>query len=277
MGSETISQTGLDEVEFAALLTFAHALADRSGRVLLPYFRALESVEDKSNCGNFDPVTSADRAAEKVIRAAIEERYPAHSLVGEEFGRTRQANDESDYCWIVDPIDGTRSFITGVPLWGTLIGLNYEGEPVLGIMNQPFTGERYWNDLVSAQYRGPEGAKRLTTRRCRKLGEATLLSTAPEMFEESDARERFEVLSQRVRLRRFGTDCYGYCMLASGHADLVVETGLQIFDIAPLIPIIERAGGRVTDWEGRAVREGGRVVAAGDPALHEATLAILSG
>lgn len=261
---------------FEQFLAFAHDLADRSGATILPYFRAAAAIEDKADNGAFDPVTAADRAAEELIRDAVAESWPAHAVLGEEFGLQPGSGGESGYCWIVDPIDGTRSFIAGVPLWGTLIGLNHTDTPLLGMMNQPFTGERFWAGGNAAWYRGPGGEKPLITRACTKLEAAVLLATAPEMF-AGEERERFEALTSRVRLRRFGTDCYGYCMLAAGQADLVVESGLAPYDIAPLIPVVERAGGRVTTWDGGPATGGGRIVAAGDPALHAAALEILAG
>lgn len=265
-----------NEPRFEQFLAFAHGLAERSGATILPYFRAAGAIEDKSGDGAFDPVTAADRAAEALIRGAVAESWPAHALLGEEFGLQPAAAGEAEYCWIVDPIDGTRSFIAGVPLWGTLIGLNRGGAPLLGMMNQPFTGERFWSAADAAWYRGPGGERPLATRACAGLGDAVLLATAPEMF-AGEEHERFEALGARVRLRRFGTDCYGYCMLAAGQADLVVESGLAPYDIAPLIPIVERAGGRVTTWEGGPATEGGRILAAGDPAAHAAALEILAG
>lgn len=265
-----------DEPRFAQFLAFAHSLAERSGATILPYFRAGGAIENKSHGGAFDPVTAADRAAESLIRGAVAESWPAHAVLGEEFGLQPGSQGETAYCWIVDPIDGTRSFIAGVPLWGTLIGLNHADTPLLGMMNQPFTGERFWSAAEAAWYRGPGGERPLATRACAGLGDAVLLATAPEMFAGAE-RERFEALGARVRLRRFGTDCYGYCMLAAGHADLVVESGLAPYDIAPLIPLVERAGGRVTTWEGGPAAGGGRVVAAGDPTLHAAALEILAG
>ena len=262
--------------DFEEFLAFAHRLADRSAEVILPYFRALDGVEDKSSSNKFDPVTSADRAAEEVIREQIAAKWPAHAMMGEEFGLQPGIENKPEYCWIVDPIDGTRSFISGVPLWGTLIGLNRNGQPLLGLMNQPFTGERFWSTADRSWYRGPGGERRLGTRQCSALAAATLLSTGPDMFADPDDLARFDSFSAAVKLRRFGTDCYGYCMLAAGHADLVVEAGLHDYDIAPLIPIVERAGGRVTTWDGEPATSGGRIVASGDPKLHDAALQALT-
>ncbi len=262
---------------FDAFLAFAHTLADRAAEAILPHFRQTDDVEDKSTTGLFDPVTLADRAAEQVIRKLVADTWPEHALLGEEFGvQSGSGEGAAEFCWIVDPIDGTRSFISGMPVWGSLIGLNRQGKPILGLMNQPFTGERYWSTEDHACYRGPDGERQLKTRVCPTLSAATLLSTSPEMFSGTGELARFEALSENVRLRRFGTDCYGYCMVAAGHADLVVESSLQAYDIAPLIPIVERAGGRVTTWDGAPAWNGGRIVASGDPALHDAALSALS-
>ena len=254
-------------------LEFAHRLADLSGARILSHFRNLEAISNKAAGGDFDPVTAADREAEQAIREAIEAAYPDHGIVGEEYG-DRQAR--GDRRWIVDPIDGTRAFITGSPLWGTLIGLLESGHPVLGMMNQPFTGERFWAGGQGAHYSGPGGDRVLATRSCPSLDDATLSTTSPDLFSEAGEWERFEAVSARVRARRFGGDCYGYCLLAAGHLDLIIETGLKPFDIAPLIPIIEQAGGRVTAWDGSDAASGGRIVAAGDPGLHEDVLKLLA-
>lgn len=262
---------------FDAFLAFAHTLADCSAEAILPHFRHVGAVENKSSGDFFDPVTVADKAAEKVIRKLVAEAWPEHMLLGEEFGlQPGTGAGDAEYCWIVDPIDGTRSFISGVPLWGSLIGLNRGDQPLLGMMNQPFTGERFWSTEDEAWYRGPDGERRITTRACPSLGAATLLSTSPEMFCDAADMARFEALTAAVRFRRFGTDCYGYAMVAAGHADLVVEADLQNYDIAPLIPIVERAGGRVTTWDGAPAGNGGRIIASGDPSLHDVALAVLS-
>ncbi len=269
--------TALPQLEsdlFSQYLAFAHRLADLSGSAILPVFRNTGAIDDKAERGALDPVTAADRAAEEVIRAAITEAWPEHGVRGEEFG---SVSAEAEFCWVIDPIDGTRAFIMGLPVWGTLIGLTHRGVPLLGVMNQPFIGERYWSDLDGARVRGPAGESRIATRPCTSLADALLAATSPDMFAAGVEQDRFEALVNQVRLRRFGTDCYGFCQLAAGHIDLVVEAGLHAFDIAPLIPIVERAGGCVTSWSGGPAGEGGRVVASGDPRLHEAALEVLQG
>lgn len=258
------------------LLAFAHTLADRTGEEILPYFRAGGAVENKSNGAEFDPVTAADRAAEQVIRKLVAEQFPEHAVLGEEFGMQPACDGDGAWCWIVDPIDGTRSFITGFPTWGTLIGLSRDGEPVIGMMDQPFTGERFWAGPSGAWVRASGSEKPLAVREGVGLGEATLLSTGPECFATTEDLERFEALTARVNMRRYGGDCYCYCVLAAGHADLVVESGLNAYDIAPLIPIVERAGGVITGWDGGPAAEGGRVLAAASRELHAAAMEILA-
>ena len=255
--------------EFLAL---SHRLADASGEVILPHFRAALEVQDKLGKSDFDPVTLADRAAEEHIRELIGKAFPDHGILGEEYG---SENETSDTRWIVDPIDGTRAFIMGVPTWGTLIGLQHLGKPVLGMMNQPFTSERYWNDATSSHYRGPEGTRKLSTRACSSLDVAILASTAPELFKPGQETERFHALSNAVRMTRYGYDCYAYCLLAAGHIDVIAEAGLAAYDIAPLIPIIEKAGGTVTTWEGGDAAQGGQILASGDELVHEQALEIL--
>jgi len=253
-------------------MALAHALADKSGAVILPHFRTGGAVDHKGG-DDFDPVTAADRDAEAAIRQALAEAYPSHGIVGEEFGTSRGS---SDYCWIIDPIDGTRAFILGQPLWGTLIGLTAAGAPLLGLMDQPFTRERFWSGEQEAFFRHDGETRPMRVRACPSLADAALASTTPDMFAGRDA-ECFERLSRAVRLRRFGGDCYNYCLLALGHIDLVVEAGLKPFDILPLVPIIERAGGVVTTWDGNDPRDGGRILAAGDRSLHAAAVEMLSG
>lgn len=261
------------ELEFQAFLATAHALADTAGAVILPHFRTGGAVDHKGG-DIFDPVTAADRGAEAAIRAGLAEAYPSHGIIGEEFGPLRS---DAEYCWVIDPIDGTRAFILGLPLWGTLIGLTRGGSPLLGLMDQPFTRERFWSGESEAFFRHDGTTKPMRVRACAGLGEALLASTSTDFFTSEDEHRRFEALSRAVRLRRFGGDCYNYCLLALGQVDLVVEAGLKPYDILPLIPIIERAGGIVSTWEGGDARGGGRIVAAGDPRIHAAAVKVLSG
>jgi myo-inositol-1(or 4)-monophosphatase len=257
-------------VDFSA---FVDQLATLAGETILPFFRTALSVEDKSRGMGFDPVTAADRAAETAMRSLIRRSFPAHGIIGEEFGEDR---GDAEYVWVLDPIDGTKSFISGMPAWGTLIGLTHLGAPVFGMMHQPFTRERFSGDGGAARYRGPAGDRILETRRCAKLSDAVLFTTSPRLMKERD-RRAFAKIEETVRLSRYGGDCYAYCMLAAGHVDLVIETELNRHDIIPLIPIITGAGGIVTTWEGGAPEGGGRIIAAADERVHAAARAILAG
>jgi myo-inositol-1(or 4)-monophosphatase len=263
------------DVAKKAHLDFAHVLADISGAAILPYFRKSGTVRNKAGPASFDPVTAADRAAERAIRTAVRAQFPDHGIVGEEYG---VVPGQGRYRWLIDPIDGTRAFITGSPLWGTLIGLLDGPRPILGVMDQPFTGERFWADGRAARRRAPDGAtRRLRTRACARLTDAVLTSTHPDMFRPAAERAGFDEVKARARMTRYGGDCYGYCLLAAGWIDLVVEAGLKPYDIAPLVPIIEGAGGVVSTWDGGPPAEGGRIIAAGDRRVHQEALAILRG
>jgi myo-inositol-1(or 4)-monophosphatase len=258
----------------AGLIDFAHVLADISADAILPYFRKSLSVTNKAAGAGFDPVTPADRAAERAVRKAIKARFPQHGILGEEYPPVAGAGR---YRWLIDPIDGTRAFMTGSPLWGTLIGLLDGPKPVLGLMNQPFTGERFWSDGRASRLRGRDGkTRRLRTRGCARLADATLTSTHPDLFSPAEAAS-FRSVKARARMTRFGGDCYGYCLLAAGFVDLILEAGLKPYDIVPLIPIIESAGGRVTTWDGGSPTQGGRIIAAGDARVHKEALALLNG
>jgi myo-inositol-1(or 4)-monophosphatase len=255
----------------AKLPGFLDRLASAAAKAIMPHFRTGGTVENKGE-NRFDPVTEADRGAEDSIRRLIAEAYPDHGILGEELGNERT---DAEFVWVIDPIDGTRSFITGLPTWGTLIGLMHKGKPILGMMAQPFTGERFAGDGVRAWYSGPNGNRVLTTRRCPTLAEASLFTTTPAMFQGVD-RSAYDRVEQAVRLARYGCDCYAYCMVAAGHADAVVEAGLQPYDIVALIPIVEGAGGRLTDWQGNSAAKGGRVVASGDARLHDRIIEVLN-
>ena len=257
-------------IDFAA---FVDELASVSGETIRPFFRTALGVENKSARGGFDPVTAADRAAEAAMRALIKKTFPAHGVVGEEFGPERP---DAEYVWVLDPIDGTKSFICGMPAWGTLIALTRRGQPIYGMMHQPFTREHFVGDGTAAHYRGPAGDRALRARPCAALQDAVLLTTSPLRMREAD-RNLFQRVEGAVRLSRYGGDCYAYCMLAAGHIDLVIETELKPYDVLPLIPIIEGAGGVITTWENGRPHEGGRVIAAGDRRLHRQALELLHG
>jgi len=255
-------------IDFAA---FVDELATVSGDTILPFFRTALSVENKGPHGGFDPVTAADRAAETAMRTLIRRTFPNHGIIGEEYGRERA---DAEYVWVLDPIDGTKSFISGMPAWGTLIALTRAGEPVFGMMSQPFIRERFSGDGGKAHYRGPAGARDLRVRTCASLADAMLFTTSPLLMKAAD-REIFGKVEKLVRLSRYGGDCYAYCMLAAGHVDLVIETELKPHDVLPLLPIITGAGGIMTNWDGGAPHAGGRIVAAGDKRVHAAALAVL--
>lgn len=250
----------------------AHEYANLSAEIILPYFRSEIKISNKSD-KKFDPVTAADRNAEKEIRNAIKRDWPTHGILGEEFGYSKGLED---YCWILDPIDGTSSFVTGLPVWGTLIGLLREKQTVLGIMNQPFIDERFWSNGKVVKYEGPSGAQNISTRPCKQIDHAVLSTTSPDLFKSGTEAETFDKLKREVRSTRYGMDCYAYCLLAAGHIDLVLEAGLKAHDIAPLIPIVETAGGRVSCWKGGPAIEGGRILASGDPYLHDQVLSFLN-
>lgn len=252
------------------LLDTAQKLANAASEVTLSHFRKNAAADHKGGA-LFDPVTAADKGAEAVMREILERDFPDHGVIGEEFGAV---NAGADYVWTLDPIDGTRAFILGMPLWGTLVGLQYQGKPLLGLMDQPFIGERFWNDDRAAWYRGPKGLQRCETRACAGLDQALLTATTPDMFQGEDE-VRFNRLANAVRMRRFGGDCYAYCMLALGQIDIVAEAGLKPFDIVPLIPIVEKAGGVARSWDGGPAKDSGRCIVCGDPTLIEPALALL--
>ena len=256
-------------IDFAS---FVDQLASVSGDTILPFFRTALAIENKLT-GGFDPVTAADRAAEQAMRSLIRRAFPDHGILGEEYGAE---HTEAEYVWVLDPIDGTKSFIAGMPAWGTLIGLMRFGEPVFGMMHQPFIKERFTGDGGAARYRGPVGNRDLHVRKCAGLAEALLYTTSPLLMDEAD-RAAFRKVENAVKLSRYGGDCYAYCMLAAGQIDLVIETEIKPYDIVPLIPIINGAGGIITTWQDEPAQGGGRIVAAGDARVHRAALAMLGG
>jgi myo-inositol-1(or 4)-monophosphatase len=257
-------------IDFAA---FVDELATVSGEAIRPFFRTALGVENKSLSGGFDPVTAADRAAEAAMRALIKRTFPAHGILGEEFAAERP---DAEYVWVLDPIDGTKSFICGMPAWGTLIALTRRGEPIYGMMHQPFTREQFTGDGKAASYHGPVGDRTLRTRPCADLADAVLATTSPLLMNEAD-RRAFGRVEKSARLSRYGGDCYAYCMLAAGHIDLVIETELKPYDVQPLIPIIQGAGGIITTWENDRPHQGGRILAAGDKRVHATAMELLTG
>lgn len=270
----TASKPKVDLIPPSRLLESAHTLADASGKAILRYFRKPLVVDNKAAGGAYDPVTEADKAAERVIRRHLKALHPEHAILGEEMGHTP---GNSRYTWVIDPIDGTRAFVTGMPLWGTLIGLTYDGHAEFGMMDQPFTGERVWSSSNGAQWRGPDGrVRRIKAAPCQRLADARFTTTTPDMFVSPAEKETFTRLKSGARLTRFGGDCYAYCLLAAGHIDVIVEAGLKPYDVVALVAIIEKAGGVITTWDGDRPEDGGRIVASGDPRLHEAVLKVIA-
>ena len=267
LNSDTRRQ--MTAIDFAA---FVDELASVSGETIRPFFRTALSIENKSSAGGFDPVTAADRAAESAMRTLIKKTFPEHGIIGEELGAERP---NAEYVWVLDPIDGTKSFICGMPVWGTLIALTRRGEPIYGMMHQPFTREHFTGDGSAASYRGPAGDRALRARPCATLDDAMLLTTSPLLMREADRRP-FRRVEQEVRLSRYGGDCYAYCMLAAGHVDLVVETELKPYDVLSLIPIIEGSGGVITSWDNGRPHDGGRIIAAGDKRAHAQAMELLN-
>jgi histidinol phosphatase-like enzyme (inositol monophosphatase family) len=263
---------GLSAAEIRATLLDAAAEAARH---TLPRFRSGLAVDNKLQSG-FDPVTDADREAELAVRHLIAERFPGHGIIGEEWD---DKESESRFAWIIDPIDGTRAFICGVPVWGTLIGFAVDGRAVAGLMGQPFTGETYLAVPGEVTYtRGGETVP-IRTSGVTSLAGAKLTATSPDLFLRSgpELSVPWAAISKAALTVRYGLDCYGYALMAAGHIDIVVEAGLKNVDIAPLIPIIENAGGVVTTWDGGRAEDGGNCVAAANAELHAAALSVLRG
>ena len=250
---------------------FFDRLAETAAKQTLPRFRAGGAIVNKE-VGGFDPVTEGDRAAEVAIRHLIETTYPGHGILGEEHGNVGL---DREFVWVIDPIDGTRAFISGLPVWGTLIGLYRNGKAIMGLVDQPFIGERYFSDTKTATYDGPGGSHVLKTRDCGGLANATLFTTSPHLFVGKEE-AKYKAVESKARLFRYGCDCYAYMLLAGGHIDVVVETVLKPYDVGGIIPIIERAGGVMTTWDGGRPEMGGSIIAAATPQLHEEVMAILS-
>lgn len=220
----------------------------------------------------FDPVTNIDRDTERLLRQVIEKQYPEHSITGEEFGRTK---GNSLFEWVIDPIDGTRPFLCGLPVWGCLIGLLYDGKAVMGIMSQPYTGDRFWSDGQASWFSGRLGTVQMKTRPFVPLNQAILHTTSPESV-DIYPKNNFKLLKKQVLMTRYGGECYAMAMLAAGHIDICVEYSLQPYDIAALIPIIEHAGGIVTTIEGNRPEQGGAIIASANAQLHQDVLQILN-
>ncbi|MFT5539003.1 MAG: inositol-phosphate phosphatase/L-galactose 1-phosphate phosphatase/histidinol-phosphatase [Alphaproteobacteria bacterium] len=248
-------------------ITLAEACADAAGEVLTRYFRQSITVETKADAS---PVTIADREAETAMRALIGAAFPDHGIIGEELPNT---NTDAPFTWVLDPIDGTKSFITGKPSFGTLVSLAQDGVPILGLINQPITQERWLGAIGRESTLNGAPAR---TRNCAALGDAMLYTTSPYLF-PGDTEAGFQALRAGVRHALYGGDCYSYGLLASGFADIVVEAGLKPYDYAALVPVVEGAGGVITGWDGEALTlaSDGRVLAASTKTLHDEALSIL--
>ena len=250
-------------------LALATQLANAAGEAIRPHFRQPLTVDDKPD---LSPVTVADRAAEMAMRRLIAARFPAHGIIGEEFGRERE---DAEFVWVLDPIDGTKSFISGVPLFGTLIALAHHGRPILGIIDQPILRER-WIGAAGRPTTFNDAPVRART--CPALAGATVFSTAPDMFRGGDA-EAYGRVAAAAKLVRFGADCYAYGLLALGCIDIVIEASLKPYDFSAMLPVVAGAGGIASDWQGRklTIASDGRVLVAGDRRAHEQALALLAG
>jgi len=272
MAFELGTKHALSASEVESYLAAAVDVCSAAGRVILPHFRRPISVENKADGGGYDPVTVADKEAEATIRAELRNRFPSHGFFGEEHGHERG----DGLTWVIDPIDGTRAFMTGMLHWGVLLALFDGAEPVLGVMHQPFTEEFFCGAAGKAEYRRHGERRSLRVRPCTNLSDALLASTGPQYLASGFERERFDALRAQVRMTRFGGDCYLYCLVAMGLLDLVVEAGLKPYDVQALIPIVRGAGGVITAWDGGDPTMGGRVIAAGDARVHGAALRVLA-
>lgn len=262
----------LDTATVQQLLDAACRAADAAALVTCQYFRSDMHVENKADENAFDPVTEADRLAELVIRESLSRDFPDIGFYGEEHD---VVIGSSEFMWVVDPIDGTRAFMSGMPLWGTLIGL-YDGQnAVLGVMDQPFLEERYQATRSSAYMHNGQQITALAARTGVSLEQAVLYCTTPDMFVTELDRMRFDLVKKHAKLTRYGGDCYAYALLAGGFVDVVIDCDLKPYDIMALIPLIEAAGGVVSNWEGGSAVDGGYIVAAGSVALHEQVLSLL--
>ncbi len=251
----------------------AAELAEAARQATLLHFRSAGLSAETKESHRFDPVTVADRLSEERMRDILARRRPHDGILGEEFGAVA---GKSGLTWVLDPIDGTRGYLAGTPTWGVLISVRDAGGPIYGLIDQPYIGERFEGGLGRAQMAGPMGARALRCRSPRPLAEAIVLSTFPEVG-TPDEGAAFHRVAPRARLVRYGMDCYGYALLAAGQVDLVIEAGLQAYDVQAPIAVIEAAGGIVTDWQGRPCPEGGRVIAAANAAIHAEAMALLAG
>lgn len=261
----------LDITEEAALIDTAHALAEAARRATLQHFRQPGLTADNKEAARFDPVTVADKLSEERMRAILADRRPQDGILGEEYGATAGT---SGLTWVLDPIDGTRGYLSGTPTWGVLISVADQTGPIYGLIDQPYIGERFEGGFGRAEVNGPMGRAALKTRPARALAEAILMTTFPEVGTPEEG-AAFRRVAAQAKLTRYGTDCYAYALIAAGSIDLVIEAGLQAYDVQAPIAVIEAAGGIVTDWEGKPCHDGGRVLAAANSRIHAEALALL--
>ncbi|EEB84354.1 histidinol-phosphatase [Roseobacter sp. GAI101] len=253
------------------VLRVGHLLADAARRATLPHFRTAALATDNKLAEGYDPVTEADRAAERVMREILSKERPHDAILGEEYGAE---SGTSGLTWVLDPIDGTRGFVSGTPTWGVLIALGDDKGPFFGIIDQPYIGERFIGTSSDASMTGGSGTHPLKTRTARDISEATVFTTFPEVGSAAEG-AAFAEVSRRARLTRYGMDCYAYALVAAGQVDLVIEAGLQAYDIQAPIAVVQAAGGIVTDWQGGPAHQGGRAVAAANAEIHAQALEIL--
>jgi histidinol phosphatase-like enzyme (inositol monophosphatase family) len=251
---------------------FASELADAAGKAIMPHYRRPLQVDNKASAHAFDPVTIADRKAEAAIRELIERKWPSHGIIGEEYGIVRTG---AEFVWVIDPVDGTRAFMSGMPTWGTLIGLLHHGDPVLGMLDQPHLAERFIGDMTGSVCVGRGDPVILQTRKGVALSDANIwvsstITSQPLMF------ARVQRLAGQARMLRYGSDCISMAMLAEGHIDAVIEIGLEIYDIAAQVPIVTGAGGVMTALDGTPPLAASSILAAGDASLHQAIIAVMA-
>ena len=258
--------------EQSDIIATAAELAEVARLATLSYFRTADLSAETKEAARFDPVTAADRLSETRMREILARRRPDDGILGEEFAPVAGT---SGLTWVLDPIDGTRGFLSGTPTWGVLISVRDATGPLYGLIDQPYIGERFEGGFGRSEMTGPMGRKTLRTRPSRPLAEAILFTTFPEVGTPAD-RVQFDKVAQKVRLLRYGCDCYAYALIAAGQIDLVIEAGLQAYDIQAPIAVITAAGGIVTDWQGRPCPDGGRVLAAANAQIHAEALALLN-
>jgi histidinol phosphatase-like enzyme (inositol monophosphatase family) len=263
----------VSEALAAELIATAHDLADVARTATLGFFRSRDLVSENKEALRFDPVTAADRLSEQRMRDVLARRRPQDAILGEEYG---SSVGTSGLTWVLDPIDGTRGYLSGTPTWGVLIAVRDAEGPLYGIIDQPYIGERFEGGLGRAEVRGPLGMSALQARSARPLSQAILFTTFPEVgtAEEGAA---FRRVAAGAKLVRYGTDCYAYALIAAGQIDLVIEAGLQAYDVQAPIAVIEAAGGIVTDWQGRPAHDGGQLLAAASRDIHAEAMALLNG